>query len=68
VNAYAPGAIDIPRFHQVQEERVQEGLAPVDFPVVSPKDIAGLVSYIIKDEAKMITGQSLSINGGMFYD
>lgn len=68
MNTYAPGAIDIPEFHQVQDQRAKEGLPPVDFPVVPPKDIAGLVSHLIKEEAKFITGQSLSINGGMFYD
>ncbi|PPQ93616.1 hypothetical protein CVT25_000950 [Psilocybe cyanescens] len=34
----------------------------------APEDIAGLVSYLASKDAAMITGQSVSINGGMFFD
>ncbi|KAF5332374.1 hypothetical protein D9758_016951 [Tetrapyrgos nigripes] len=33
-----------------------------------PDDIAGLVSYLVSDQAHFITGQSISINGGAFCD
>ncbi|KAF9473931.1 hypothetical protein BDN70DRAFT_885392 [Pholiota conissans] len=34
----------------------------------SPHHIAGLVSYLVSKDAEMITGQSLSINGGKYFD
>ncbi|KAF8510513.1 NAD-binding protein [Hysterangium stoloniferum] len=34
----------------------------------TPDNVAALVSYIVSDQADFMTGQSLSINGGMFYD
>ncbi|KAJ7131382.1 NAD-binding protein [Mycena epipterygia] len=34
----------------------------------TPTDIASLVSFIASKESQFITGQSLSVNGGMFFD
>jgi len=36
--------------------------------VGTPEDIAGLVAYLVSKEADFVTGQSVSINGGGFYD
>ncbi|KIJ36912.1 hypothetical protein M422DRAFT_781973 [Sphaerobolus stellatus SS14] len=69
VNTYAPGAVDVPRFHEAKKE--QEDKDPqmqVNYPVVSPADIGGLVSYLVSEEAKFVTGQSYGINGGMNFD
>ena len=53
--------------HKISEEEVIEkiflkGHAIKEF--VSPLDIANLVRYLCTNEAKMITGQSLVIDGG----
>ncbi|KAF8581568.1 NAD-P-binding protein [Ramaria rubella] len=32
------------------------------------ENVAALVSYLVSDEADFMTGQSVSINGGLFYD
>ncbi|KAF8524303.1 acetoin reductase family protein [Hysterangium stoloniferum] len=68
VNTYAPGAVDIPQFHSDQNTRAAKGEARTEYPVVSPKDIAALASYLARDETKLITGQSISINGGVQFD
>ncbi|KAJ7779152.1 hypothetical protein B0H16DRAFT_806692 [Mycena metata] len=34
----------------------------------TPEDIANLVSFIASKESQFITGQSISINGGLFFD
>jgi len=34
----------------------------------TPENVSGLVSYISSDEADYMTGQSLSLNGGLFND
>lgn len=76
VNAYAPGAIDTHlmvqsagKSHEV-EEAIRESCikaTPVQ-RLGTPEDIAGLVSYLVSENASFVTGQSISINGGTFYD
>lgn len=34
----------------------------------TPDDVAGLASFLVSEDAAMITGQSVSINGGIFFD
>jgi len=34
----------------------------------TPENIAALVSYMVSDEADFMTGQSISINGGVYFD
>ncbi|KAL4251967.1 short-chain dehydrogenases/reductases (SDR) family protein [Abortiporus biennis] len=79
VNAYAPSIIETPMAaNEIYDS--QYGDRPGDaFRVISklPMDgtpsapatvVAGLVAYLIKPEAYFITGQSISINGGYFFD
>jgi acetoin reductase-like protein len=79
VNAYAPGPIDTPMLNGLNEFAVQrstpEEIAAIlekqKSPVGSngtPEDIAGLVSYLVSKEARLVTGQTISINGGLFFD
>ncbi|KAJ7222138.1 acetoin reductase family protein [Mycena pura] len=53
VNAYAPGLIDTP----------MGTLAAQD-----DWDVASLVSFLASAESQFITGQTISINGGIFFD
>ncbi|KAJ7198971.1 acetoin reductase family protein [Mycena pura] len=72
VNAYSPGMVDTPliaslgEFGQHVKDRYIE-LSPLK-RVGVPEDIAGLVSYLASKESQFITGQSISINGGLFFD
>jgi len=79
VNAYAPGPIDTPMLQSLNETVVQSAtpeevavlLAKQTSPIGSngtPEDIAGLVSYLASKEARLVTGQTISINGGLFFD
>ncbi|KAJ7149150.1 hypothetical protein C8R46DRAFT_532333 [Mycena filopes] len=76
VNAYAPGAIDTDMLQYLKDSsanttnnelgkfnKVTEGVS-----VGTPTDIANLVSFIASKESQFITGQSLSVNGGAFFD
>jgi len=68
VNAYAPGWIQTDLLRDVQGHRIRKGISHNSPPTGEPEDIAGLVSYLVSEESKFITGQTLSINGGTFYD
>ncbi|KAJ7215168.1 NAD-binding protein [Mycena rebaudengoi] len=76
VNAYAPGPVDTELFRTtaagvsnnpeavVESARVQCALGYLG----RPEDIASFVSYLATPDAHYITGQTVSINGGWYYD
>ncbi|KAI0266333.1 acetoin reductase family protein [Gloeopeniophorella convolvens] len=77
VNAYAPGTIDtrmMDDFNTLYAEKLGPNAAATVAATApigrmgTPEDIAGLVSYIASEKSSFITGQSLSINGGLFFD
>jgi len=80
VNAYAPGYIDTAlvknvdtRVNAIQGQPVgtwtQGVLSTVPMGRLgTAENVAGLVSYMVSDEADFMTGQSVSLNGGLFYD
>lgn len=66
VNAIAPGFIDT-AMTQVLDEKVRERLIE-QIPLARlglPEDIANCISFLVSDRASYITGQVLSVNGGM---
>ncbi|KAK8162744.1 oxidoreductase [Phyllosticta citrichinensis] len=60
VNAVAPGAIDT---RMVQLEHKNEIQTPIK-RIGTPQEVAGLISYLLSDEAGFITGATYSIDGG----
>ncbi|KAJ6563120.1 hypothetical protein DFH09DRAFT_1159326 [Mycena vulgaris] len=75
VNAYAPGAIDTDLLVEAATNEFPRDSVLSYFAqksplgvVGSPSDVANLVSFIASKESKFVTGQSLSVNGGMFFD
>ncbi len=66
VNAIAPGFIDT-AMTQALDEKVRERLIE-QIPLARlglPEDIANCVSFLVSDRAGYVTGQVLSVNGGM---
>ncbi|KDR81072.1 hypothetical protein GALMADRAFT_222641 [Galerina marginata CBS 339.88] len=55
VNAYAPGPIETKLYTAVGFNG-------------KPEDVAGLVSYLVSDQARFLTGQTIAIDGGMVFD
>ncbi|KAF8885316.1 acetoin reductase family protein [Infundibulicybe gibba] len=75
VNAYAPGLIDTDMLRAVGEKTrggVDKYYAErVVIPVGSlgtTGDIASIVSYLASKESRFITGQSIAVNGGTYFD
>ncbi len=66
VNAVSPGAIATDMMRVLGEEtcRLVEEEIPVG-RLGTPADVANAVAFLAKDESAYITGQVLSVNGGM---
>jgi 3-oxoacyl-[acyl-carrier protein] reductase len=67
VNAIAPGYIATDMTKDLPEELKQKMLASIPLGRMgTPDDIAGVVKFLISDEASYITGHVLAVNGGMY--
>ena len=66
VNAVAPGMIKTRMTDAIPEKAREQILAEIPFGTLGqPEDIAGVVSFLAGDDAKYITGQVISVDGGM---
>ncbi|KAJ7607221.1 hypothetical protein FB45DRAFT_764470, partial [Roridomyces roridus] len=77
VNAYAPGVIETPMSTSKQTRpskpsgktsKFKPPRSKVNIKFRVPTDIADFVSFIASKESRFITGQTISINGGLFFD
>ncbi|KAK7034579.1 hypothetical protein VNI00_012208 [Paramarasmius palmivorus] len=76
VNAYAPGAIETDMVTQLVEDHQKINPSVTrenwtDNPsgrFGAPEEVAALVSFIASKESTFITGQSISVNGGRYFD
>jgi len=70
VNAYAPGLVATGIWDDIAKHREdkQLGLVPTnpEWSIFPPEDVAGVVSYLVREEATYITGQAININHGMY--
>jgi 3-oxoacyl-[acyl-carrier protein] reductase len=64
VNAVAPGIIETPMIKGKFDAKLIEALVPAR-RAGTPEEVAAFVAFLASDEAGYITGQVLSINGGM---
>lgn len=69
VNSVCPGPADTPLFAEIGEEnpKLKEALQKaIPFRRLAlPRDLANAVSFLASDEAEYITGQTLSVSGGL---
>lgn len=67
VNAIAPGYIETDMTKQLSEDVKNELTNQIPLKRIgSPSDVAQLVSFIASDEAGYITGQTISVDGGLY--
>ncbi len=67
VNAVAPGFIETDMTRVLPEEVKQKMLARIPLQRMGrPADVAAAVRFLVSDAAGYITGQVISVNGGMY--
>ena len=64
VNAVAPGLIDTPMAHGIFDADAIARLVPMK-RIGRPEEVAKAVAFLASDDASYITGQIISVNGGM---
>ena len=64
VNAVAPGIIDTPAVAHSFDAKIIERMVPMK-RAGQPEEVADLVSFLCSEKAAYITGQVISINGGI---
>ena len=64
VNAVAPGIIGTPMTRGLFDAAAIERLVPMN-RIGLPEDVAGVVSFLTSDDAAYVTGQVISVSGGM---
>lgn len=64
VNAVAPGLIDTPMSHGLFDADTIARMIPMK-RIGRPDEVAHLVGFLASDEASYISGQIISVNGGM---
>lgn len=68
VNAVAPGPVDTPLLHALRDEpdsgfqRMLDGMALKGF--IQPEHVAAAVNYLVSDDARLVTGAILPVDGG----
>lgn len=67
VNAVAPGYVETEMTEQLSsevQEEIKKGILLASFG--KAEDIAGAVAYLVSDDGRYVTGQTLHVNGGMY--
>jgi 3-oxoacyl-[acyl-carrier protein] reductase len=65
-NAIAPGFIDTPMTQSLPEEKRQAMLNSIPLGCLgTPRDVAEVVAFLASEEARYITGQVITVDGGI---
>ena len=67
VNCVAPGFIETEMTGELNEKQKEAILGAVPMKSMGqPEDVANAVRFLLGDESKYITGQTISVNGGLY--
>ena len=60
----APGVIETDMIKDIPSDEVKKIIPMKRFG--TPKEVASLVNYLMSEDASYITGQVISVNGGLY--
>jgi len=67
VNAVAPGYIVTEMTEAMTEEAQAKIKSEIPMAMLgTPEDVAGAVAYLVSEDGRYVTGQTLHVNGGMY--
>ena len=67
VNCVAPGYIVTEMTEAMAEDAKAKMMAEIPMASLgTPEDVAGAVAYLVSDDARYVTGQTIHVNGGMY--
>ena len=66
INAVAPGPVNTELFNIGKTEQQIEGMKKMNAfgRLGEPEDIANVIEFLVSDNSKWITGQTIRVNGG----
>jgi 2-hydroxycyclohexanecarboxyl-CoA dehydrogenase len=67
VNVVCPGPTDTPLFRSFADQKLADALARA-IPMGrlgAPDDCAGMIAFLLSDDARFMTGQTVSVSGGL---
>ena len=64
VNCVAPGIIDTDMLQDLPVDEVKKAI-PMK-RLGKPEEVASLINYLVSEDASYITGQVISVNGGLY--
>ena len=66
VNTISPGYVATDMVMAIRQEVRDQIVAQIPMGrLAQPAEIAGLIAYLVSDEAAYVTGANISINGGL---
>jgi 3-oxoacyl-[acyl-carrier protein] reductase len=69
VNSISPGATytEVPRGTVTPEQKAAMQAAQALHRDAGPDDMTGVVAFLLSDDSRWVTGQTLSVNGGVLH-
>lgn len=66
INCVRPGTVDSPMTQNLSEDSLTHALEVQPLGIISAKDVATMIAYLLSPAADMITGRGFDIEGGVY--
>lgn len=66
INCIRPGTVDSPMTQRLSEDSLVHSLEVQPLGIISAKDVAAMIAYLLSPAADMITGRGFDIEGGVY--